>query len=320
MYWRSACQVPEVISPLRWPNLADSSALVRFSTCCLPEAAPISVAGFDVGRKADGKRRQKWHGEFRTRKEAESAQAKMINDMNRGTYVEPTAITLAEWVRDPWLIVVRSRLKATTWDSYRRTLDLHILPVFGAIKLSDVTAAALDRHYADLLDHGRLNGDGGALRVRSVRYVHAVIRKVLADAVDAGLLAVNPASRAKPPKAQRSAAPTMSYWDPAELAAFLDHVSGTELEITWHLLAMTDMRRDEALGLRWKDVDLDAFRLTVRHTLVLVGNDIREETPKSHQARVVDLDLGTVQKLRAHRDRQDGDGRKPVIDIGTVIS
>jgi hypothetical protein len=123
----------------------------------------------DAGRKPDGKRRQKWHGGFRTRKEAEGAQAKIVNDMNRGTYVEPTAITLAEWVRDPWLIVVKSRLKATTWDSYRRTLDLHVLPVFGAIKLSDITAAALDRHYADLLDHGRLNGDGGSLSVRSVR-------------------------------------------------------------------------------------------------------------------------------------------------------
>ena len=261
----------------------------------------------DAGRKADGKRRQKWHGGFRTRKEAEAAQAKIVNDMNRGTYVERTAITLAEWVCDPWLIVVKSRLKATTWDSYRRTLDLHVLPVFGAIKLSAITAAALDRHYADLLDHGRLNGDGGALSVRSVRYVHAVVRKVLADAVDAGLLAVNPASRAKPPKAHRSAAPTMSYWDPAELGAFLDHVSGSELEIAWHLLAMTGMRRGEVLGLRWRDVDLAASRLAVRHTLVLVGNAIREETPKSHQARVVDLDSGTVQKLLAHQARQEGD-------------
>jgi integrase len=45
----------------------------------------------------------------------------------------------------------------------------------------------------------------------------------------------------------------------------------------------------------------------VRHTLVLVGNAIREETPKSHQARVVDLDSGTLQKLLAHQARQEGD-------------
>ncbi len=38
-----------------------------------------------------------------------------------------------------------------------------------------------------------------------------------------------------------------------------------------------------------------------------MGNAIREETPKSHQARVVDLDSGTVQKLLAHQARQEGD-------------
>jgi integrase len=51
----------------------------------------------------------------------------------------------------------------------------------------------------------------------------------------------------------------MSYWDPAELGAFLDHVIGSELEIAWHLLAMTGMRRGEVLGLRWRDVDLEGL-------------------------------------------------------------
>ena len=40
---------------------------------------------------------------------------------------------------------------------------------------------------------------------------------------------------------------------------------------------------------------------------MLVGNAIREETPKSHQARVVALDSGTLKKLLAHQARQEGD-------------
>lgn len=67
---------------------------------------------------------------------------------------------------------------------------------------------------------------------------------------------------------------------------------------------MTGMRRGEVLGLRWSDVDLDAARLSVRQALVAVGYDVIESTPKSHNARVVDLDAETINKLREHRCRQ----------------
>ncbi|MCA1846979.1 MAG: site-specific integrase, partial [Actinobacteria bacterium] len=72
----------------------------------------------------------------------------------------------------------------------------------------------------------------------------------------------------------------------------------------FHLAAMTGMRRGEVLGLRWHDLDLDAGRLAIRHTLVSVAYEIRDSTPKTHQARVVDLDPNTVEHLRAHRSRQ----------------
>ena len=68
---------------------------------------------------------------------------------------------------------------------------------------------------------------------------------------------------------------------------------------------MTGMRRGEILGLRWGDVELDDQRLAVRHTLLSVAYELRDSTPKSHQARVIDLDPGTVEVLRAHRARQD---------------
>ncbi|WP_249012285.1 site-specific integrase [Conexibacter sp. DBS9H8] len=64
------------------------------------------------------------------------------------------------------------------------------------------------------------------------------------------------------------------------------------------------MRRGEILGLRWADVDLDAARLSIRHALVAVGYEVIESTPKSHNARVVDLDAETVTQLRRYRRAQ----------------
>ena len=67
---------------------------------------------------------------------------------------------------------------------------------------------------------------------------------------------------------------------------------------------MTGMRRGEILGLRWRDVDLDAARLSVRQAVVAVEYEVIESTPKSHNARVIDLDGETVGLLRAHKQRQ----------------
>lgn len=256
----------------------------------------------DAGRDTKGKRRQKWHGGYRTRREAEAVRAKLVNQIHRGEYVTPTKTTLAEWVVDPWLIFAKTRLKISTWTSYKRTLELHVLPTLGATALSAISSSMLNHLYASLLDNGKLNGGGGGLSARSVRYTHAIIRKVLADAVDAGLLAVNPAANAKPPRAARSAAPTMNFWTADELARFLDVIRGHQLELAFHLLALTGMRRGEVLGLRWDDVDHDAGRLAIRRSRVVVGYTVHELAPKSHQARVVDLDRTTVALLREHRD------------------
>jgi integrase len=68
------------------------------------------------------------------------------------------------------------------------------------------------------------------------------------------------------------------------------------------LAATTGMRRGEVLGLRWKDLDLDAGRLSIRQTLVSVAYEPKLSTPKSR--RSVKIDARTVAVLRSWRKRQ----------------
>jgi integrase len=255
----------------------------------------------DVGLSGDGRRRQKWHGGFRTRREAEIARAKLVDDLHTGSYVMPDRLTFTEWIRESWLPMTEGRVKPTTFHSYRRNMEIHVLPVIGARPLQQITPLMLNAMYAKL----QAEGSGhGALSAKTVRYIHTTIHKALEDAVDAGVVGRNVASRAKPPRPSRRSTRQVGSWEPTELADFLSAVRGSRLEAIWRLAAMTGMRRVEILGLRWADVDLDSARLSVRHAVVAVAYAVLESTPKSHNARVIDLDQQTVELLRGYRRRQ----------------
>jgi integrase len=255
----------------------------------------------DVGMDAAGRRQQKWHGGFGTRKEAEIARAKLVDDLHTGSYVMPDRLTFGEWVRDSWLPMTEGRVKPTTFHSYRRNLEVHVLPAIGTRPLQQLTALMLNALYGRLLVEGRGHGP---LSAKTVRYIHTIIHKALEDAVDAGLVARNAAARAKPPRPSSRSTRQVGSWDANELALFLASVRGSRLEAVWRLAAMTGMRRGEILGLRWSDVDVAAARISVRNAVVSVAYAVVESTPKSHNARVIDLDAATVDLLRGHRRRQ----------------
>jgi len=67
----------------------------------------------------------------------------------------------------------------------------------------------------------------------------------------------------------------------------------------------TGLRRGEACGLRWSDVDLDAGAIQVARTLRQVGAEVHEGTTKTEgSARTVEIDAATVAVLRSWRARQ----------------
>ena len=97
----------------------------------------------------------------------------------------------------------------------------------------------------------------------------------------------------------------MSVWSPPEVRRFLAFVADDRLVAMWRLFLVTGMRRGEVAGLRWIDVDLEAGRLSVQHTRVLVYSAAQVSEPKTKRSRrVIALDGGTVDALREHQMRQ----------------
>jgi integrase len=135
-----------------------------------------------------------------------------------------------------------------------------------------------------------------------VAKVHRVLHRALRDAVKWNRIARNPAELADPPRAPRR---DLKAWSAAELATFLAHASTDRLAALWQLLATTGLRRAEALGLRWEDLDLEERRLSVRQTLAYVGTRPEiSETKAAKSRRLVMLDEDAVTALKAHRARQ----------------
>ncbi|PZG17238.1 site-specific integrase [Nonomuraea aridisoli] len=70
-------------------------------------------------------------------------------------------------------------------------------------------------------------------------------------------------------------------WTPAQLGAFLDHAAGDRLYALYHLIAFRGLRRGEACGARWVDVDLDEGLLATATQLANVGRQVKEGAPKT---------------------------------------
>jgi hypothetical protein len=120
----------------------------------------------DTGFDENERRKQKWHGGFDTRRAAEVERAKIVSNLHSGGYVAPDRLTLGEWVRHSWLPMTKTRVKPSTFDSYRANMETHVLPVLGSRALQQLTAPMLNTLYADLLNHG---GERGPLAPKTVR-------------------------------------------------------------------------------------------------------------------------------------------------------
>jgi integrase len=253
----------------------------------------------DVGRDpSTGRRRQKWHSGFRTRKEAERACIEILAQLDGGSYTTPTKATVADYLRQ-WLQGVR--VDPGTLADYRMHVEKRLIPALGNLRAQVLTPLAIDALLRMLEREGGRRQQG--LSPRSVRLVYLVGHKAYADGVRKGLLASNPFDKVDPPRVRRRAQKT---WSAEELSRFLAQVRTTRLAAAWVLMATTGMRRGEVLGLASTAVDLDDGRLSVVQAWVIEeGKPSLKLYPKTDSGRrMLALDPDTIAALRAYRARQ----------------
>lgn len=276
--------------------------------------APGSKWRFVVDVSLSGQpRKQVQRRGFPTKKAAQAALTGLLGDVAKQQYVAPTRLTLSEFVDSRWLPWLQGQVRASTYASYSRNLRLHVVPTLGGVQLQALDAGSLMALYAKLLASGRADHrEGDGLSVRSVRYVHTILRAALQSAVEWDLLHRNPADRAKPPRQASGPArhETINTWPRGTLADFLERMREERDYAAWLLLATTGVRRGEALGLGWDALDLDAGRMSVRRSLVDVGRydqgavPVYSDPKTARGRRSIALDPATVAALKTLKAQQ----------------
>ena len=234
-----------------------------------------------------------------TKRQAQAVLNELLVEVDQGS-ANPDDGTFAD-LAERWMEMAEAELSPTTLSEYRRLLDKRILPKFGRKRVRDIRSDELDAFYAVLLKRGGVGGE--SLSAQSVRLVHALIRRLLNQAVRWGWIAFNPAQRATQP---RRRVPDLGIPAPEAVGRILSAAADqdSDLALFLRLSVVTGARRGEICALKWSDLDVKASTLTISRSIVDGRNDeLIEKGTKTHASRRVSLDPATLEELRIHRER-----------------
>jgi integrase len=232
------------------------------------------------------------------RQDAERELTRLLNAADAGTLVEPSKITVAEYLR-AWLGGAHG-LSGKTAERYGQLAEQQIIPRLGHMALQALRPVHVEAWHAVLLKSG--GKDGAPLSARTVGHAHRVLHRLLARAVTAELVARNVASAVKPPKVEDTEIASLKA---DEVAAVLAALQGHPLEPIGVLALATGARRGEILGLRWGDINIDAATLRIARSLEQTKAGLTFKPPKTKAgARVISLPPIAMDALTAHRRRQ----------------
>lgn len=260
----------------------------------------------DLGRDPIiGKRKQQWVTVRGTKKEAEKKLAELQHELNTGSFVKPSKLTVGDFLQR-WLTdYVYPHVRASTAEGYRIIVECHLIPNLGAVVLSELKPTHLQGYYAKALREGRRDGRGG-LAARTVGHHHTVLKEALSHAIKWDLLYRNVGDAVTPP---RPVEQEMSALDPDGLEKILEVARGTMYFPLIHLATFTGMRRSELCGLRWKDINLQHGTVSISQILhCLKGGQIVIEAPKTPKSkRLIGLSPDAILALRSYREMVEAD-------------
>lgn len=225
-----------------------------------------------------------------TRRDAERALRDRLSAVEKGSFVEKSKETVAEFLWR-WMDTYAVDTELRTQQGYRTNIR-RVASMIGSIQLQGLQPRHIQKMYAELRKR--------PLKPQTILHTHRVLREALSHAVKWGVLNRNPSDSVDPPRPQKN---TMEMWDTDVIQEFLSAAQGSRFRDVYHLAVLTGMRRSELAGLRWEYVDIDAAKLSVVTTLQrITGMGLVQGQPKRGRSkRMIALSPGAVRLLQRVR-------------------
>lgn len=230
-----------------------------------------------------------------TTAQARQAIRSMHNKVDDHTMALPSKTTVSDFLAS-WL---DSKIDVTpaSLASYRWRMKT-VTDSFGSTKISALTQSRVQQLVNDMVAQ--------EYSPRAVAYTITVLKLALKRAVKDRLIAVNPAADITLPRRKKRAPSILTV---QQVNALLSTTKDNRMNVLWRLLLTSGLRPQEALALRWADVDLEQHWLRVSRKLENNGKgqyQISEET-KTGNGRQIGLPESTIDALRAHKIKQNSD-------------
>ncbi len=156
------------------------------------------------------------------------------------------AWTVKAWL-EHWLFnIAQPSLRSSSFAAYRFAVEKHLVPALGRQRLNRLEPEHLERVYQAMIEAGARPG--------TAHQVHRTMRTALGEAFRRGYVSRNVAEVAKPPRVQPDPVEPFTV---KEMRRILDAALTRRNGARWAVALSLGLRQGEALGLRWRDVDLE---------------------------------------------------------------
>ena len=189
-----------------------------------------------------------------------------------------------DWINYWYENHAKPTLRPTTQESYRRWIEVHIIPAIGQIPLNKLTQADCQKFLNALKSDGRKihrESKGTELAEKSVRNCYHVLKMSLDRAVTDGLIKKNPAIGCKLPPLK---AKEMKILSKDEIQRFLIQAKEEGLYELFLLELTTGLRRGEILALTWDDLNVKTGELHINKQFTPAGGKAVVSEPKTKAA------------------------------------
>ncbi|HHL0970773.1 TPA: tyrosine-type recombinase/integrase [Bacillus cereus] len=260
---------------------------------------------YRIRYKEMGKYKETSKGGFKTKKEAQLAAAKTEEKLVNGSNIQDGKITFNEYLYE-WLNVFKKgNVAPRTYMVYEKNIRLHILPVFGELKLKDLTRIKYQKFINNLLEK---------YSKKTVETINVTMHHALDTAVnELGILEKNPTTKIKLRTTRVSSKnDDIKCYDIDELHQFLTYIlnekGGFKYFSLFMFLSRTGLRIGECLALQWEDIDFEEQKLFITKTLITTKRNekILFGPPKNRSSkRTISLDSSTISHLRKMKMEQN---------------